>query len=575
MNRLYYGDCLTVMQGMGSASVDLIYLDPPFNSQCNYNAIYKDETGRPLPDQVEAFCDMWELDEERERVIRHMPFLVREAGIADEVAEFWRLWMNALRGTNPRLLAYLSYMVERLLPMKRLLRPAGSIYLHCDPTASHYLKVMMDGIFGHENFRSEIAWRRTGSHGNPRRWGPIHDTILFYTQRDSYTWNWPKQPYTLGHVKANFIQDGEDYRTNYSGNVLTGSGLRGGESGKPWQGFDPSAKNRHWAIPRKLWADSGLDATGLSQHEKLDALLDAGLIRIDEESAWPVYERRIRADDGPATGDIWSYQPHTAGLLYGTPAGIDAEVAWMGPTAAERLGYATQKPVGLLTRIIKASSNPGDVVFDPFCGCATTLEAAHTLEREWIGVDIAIHAVKRVAAVRLRDRLKLVPGQDYAIEGVPRNLEGAQDLWSRDKYHFQKWAVEQVDGFVTTKRTADGGIDGRIYFEDPREPSLQSMVLEVKGGRNVTIADLRALHSVLEREEAQMAGFIIMHPLGVTKERNFRKLMAEAGDLVIPKHMRPYPRMQMLTVEDILAGETFKTPGARGRGDRQYDWLGS
>ncbi len=152
MNRLYYGDCLTVMQDMPLGSVDLIYLDPPFNSSRDYNAIYKDETGRPLPDQIEAFCDLWELDEERERAIRQMPVLMREAGIDDDAAQFWKIWMNALRKTNPRLLAYLSYMVQRLLPMRGILKPTGSIYLHCDPTASHYIKVMMDAIFGHRNF---------------------------------------------------------------------------------------------------------------------------------------------------------------------------------------------------------------------------------------------------------------------------------------------------------------------------------------------------------------------------------------------------------------------------------------
>ena len=154
-------------------SVDLIYLDPPFNSNREYNAIYKDETGRPLPDQVEAFCDLWTLDEERERAIRNMPLLMRGAGIDDEVVEFWRLWMNALRNTQPRLLAYLSYMVERLVYMRPILKPAGSIYLHCDPTASHYIKVMMDGIFGPQNFRNEITWQRTESHNTAERYAML------------------------------------------------------------------------------------------------------------------------------------------------------------------------------------------------------------------------------------------------------------------------------------------------------------------------------------------------------------------------------------------------------------------
>lgn len=170
-----------------------------------------------------------------------------------------------------------------------------------------------------------------------------------------------------------------------------------------------------------------------------------------------------------------------------------------------------------------------------------------------------------MASVRLGERCKLVEGEDFVINGVPRTLEGARDLWARDKYHFQKWAVEEVDGFVTTKRTADGGIDGRIYFGLPGEPDLQSMVLEVKGGKNVTIADLRALHSVLEREEAMMAGLIVMQPLGDVKLRNFHKLMAEAGDLEVKDAARPYPRMQILSVPEILEGKRFDTPTVFGK----------
>ena len=210
------------------------------------------------------------------------------------------------------------------------------------------------------------------------------------------------------------------------------------------------------------------------------------------------------------------------------------------------MGYDTQKPLALLERIIKSSSNEGDIVLDPFCGCATTLEAAHKLNRKWIGIDIAIHAVKRVAAIRLGERCHLKAGKDFEITGVPHTIEGAKDLWTRDKYHFQKWAVEEVDGFVTTKRTADGGIDGRLYFDVPGESDLQSMVIEVKGGKNVIIADLRALHSVLEREEALMAGFIVMEPLGERKMSNFQKLISEAGDMDVQNSARPYPRIQIL-----------------------------
>ena len=473
MNRLYFGDCLTIMQEFPLASVDLIYLDPPFNSNRQYNAIYKDETGRPLPDQVEAFCDMWELDESRERSIRQAPVLMRESGIDDAVAEFWRLWMNALRQTQPRLLAYLSYMVERLLIMRRILKPTGTLYFHCDPTASHYVKALLDAIFGHDKFRNEIVW-------SYRRWPTkqpsfqrMHDVILRYTKGKTATFNVSYEP------------PSESYQKRFGGKT---------------QVLDPDTKTR------KLVVDE--PTKGMPQR------------------------------------DVW-------------------EMSILAGSSKERLGYATQKPLALLNRIIEASSNPGDVVLDPFCGCATTLEAAHRLDRQWIGIDIAIHAVKRVARIRLNERLGLVEGTDYTIEGVPHNVEGAQDLWERDKYHFQKWAVEQVEGFVTTKRTADGGIDGRLYFAVPGEKDLQSMIIEVKGGANVTIRDLRSLKGVLDGSGALMAGLITMHRLSPQQLRNFVRLVGEAGDQ--PILGLPYPRLQILSVEEIFEGKRFKTPTVAGR----------
>ena len=484
MNKLYYGDCLTVMREyMGLGSVDLIYLDPPFNSNRAYNAIYRDETGRPLPDQIDAFCDLWTINEDTERVIRTMPVLMRSAGIDDKVTEFWRLWMNALRGTNERLLAYLTYMVERLLQMRPLLKPTGSIYLHCDPTASHYIKVMMDAIFGHENFKNEIIWSYRRWPSKSRFFQTMHDTILFYSKGKRNTFN------------VDFEPPSESYLKRFKGKT---------------QVLDPERKTR------KLVVDE--PTKGMPQR------------------------------------DVW-------------------DISILAGSSKERLGYATQKPLALLERVIKASSNEGDTVLDPFCGCATTLEAAHKLNRKWIGIDIAIHAVKRVSAIRLQDRLGLREGVDFTIEGVPTTLEGAHDLWARDKYHFQKWAIEQVDGFATTKRTGDGGVDGRVYFAsaglDVKGKGLDSMAIEVKGGKSVNIADLRGLRGVLERDEAKLAGLIIMEPLGHVKARNFRREMSAAGVWEGNEVARPYQRMQMLTVQDILDGKRFDVPGAVARGTRQ------
>ena len=488
MNRLFYGDCLTIMRDhMKLGSVDLIYLDPPFNSNREYNAIYKDGTGRPLPDQIHAFCDLWELNEERERALRMMPVLMREAGIDDEAVEFWRLWMNALRKTNPRLLAYLSYMVERLLLMKGILKPTGSIYLHCDPTASHYIKVMMDAIFDHHNFRNEIIWHYRRWTTKAAAFQKMHDVLLWYTRSDSYPFSRPLQPYADDKYVENTVR----------------------------------------------------------------GIVDGKLVRLKD--AQGNYVKRESQNKGVPMHDIWH------------------DINFIAPTSKERMGYATQKPVALLKRIIAASSNPGDVVFDPFCGCATTLEAAHELDRRWVGIDIAIHAIKRVAKARLQERMRLVEGEHFTIEGVPQNIEGAQDLWTRDKYHFQKWAVEQVDGFVTTGQSGDGGVDGRLYFAMPENDAhkrrpLESMVIEVKGGKNVGINVIRELRGVLDNDQALVAGLIIMEPLGERKERNFRKFMADAGDLDVLG--MKYARMQMLTVAEILDGKRFHTPGAVGRVDQ-------
>ena len=550
-NELWYGDCLTIMRDhMKLGSVDLIYLDPPFNSQREYNAIYKDETGRPLPDQIEAFCDLWELDEERERALRTMPVLMREAGIADEAVEFWRLWMNALRKTQPRLLAYLSYMVERLLVMKGLLKPTGSVYLHCDPTASHYIKVMMDAIFDHRNFRNEIIWKRTGSHGGAKRWDPVHDVLLFYTASEKYEWNKVFQDFSSKYIEDYYRF--QDERGKYRLVTLTGAGIRNGHSGQPWRDVNPTSSGRHWAVPRVALSNAFPDRTdleGLTTQEKLDMLDDANLVYWPERGSVPQQKRYFDESPGVPVQDIIS------------------DIRPIGSHVGERMGYNTQKPVDLLERIINASSHPGDTVFDPFCGCATTLEAAHKLGRQWIGIDIAIHAVKRVAKIRLQERLRLVEGVHFEIAGVPKNIEGAHDLWKRDKYHFQKWAVEQIEGFVTTKRTADGGIDGRLYFGLPNERDLQSMAIEVKGGKNVGINAARELRGVLDNDQAFMAGLIVLEPLGVQKSRNFRKFMASAGDLDVLGVK--YARMQMLTVTEILEGKRFHTPGAVGRVDQQ------
>ena len=546
MNRLYYGDCLTIMREMAKYSVDLIYLDPPFNSNREYNQIYRDETGRPLPDQIEAFNDTWTLDAERERTIRRAAILLREAGMDDDTAELWRHWLNALRHTQPQLLAYLSYMVERLVYMKPLLKPTGAVYLHCDPTAAHYLKVLMDSIFGHRNFRNEIIWKRTSAHNSAKRFGPVHDTILFYALGSSHKWNRVYQEYDARYIQRAYRHT--DRRGRYRVGDLTGAGTRKGESGKPWRGHDPTARGRHWAPPRKFPGAVKMPSGVL---DALDYLDDHDRIAWPrKEGGFPSFKRYLKDMPGMVAQDIVT------------------DIPAIGSNARERLGYRTQKPVALLERIIEASTDPGDTVLDPFCGCGTTMEAAQKLKRRWIGIDIAIHAVKRVARVRLEERLGLVQGEHFTIEGVPRNMEGARDLWKRDPYHFQKWAVEAVDGFVTTRRTGDGGVDGRIYFDVPDETNFQSMAIEVKGG-HAGIKTLRELRGVLDDDRALLAGLIMLQDPTPRALANWRAYMARAGNLLVLGH--DYPRMQLLTVREILDGKRFETPSVVGRGASQRD----
>lgn len=542
MNRLLYGDCLTHLREMPKWSVDLVYLDPPFNSNRDYAAIYEDETGRPLPEQIEAFNDLWELSPERIDEIKMMPVLMRDAGIPDEVAELWRHWMAALRNANPRLLSYLSYMTERLLPLRSIVRPTGSIYLHCDPTASHYIKAMMDSIFGHQNFRNEIIWKRTGAHGRAKRWGPIHDTILFYTRSDKYTWNRTFEEYGKDYLEKAYRN--KDRHGLYQPISLTGPGTRTGSSGDTWKGVNPGEGGRHWELPpdRALpeWFKFPDGYAQMNCQERLDVLDEAGLIYWPPRGSVPRFKRYASIAGGNPIQDIIT------------------DIGPIGAHANERLGYPTQKPVALLERIISASTNEGDTVLDPFCGCATTIEAAHTLNRKWVGIDIAIHAIKRVAAVRLEDRLGLKEGVDFVVEGIPETIEGAQDLWTHDKHQFQKWAIEQVDGFVTTKKTDDGGIDGRLYFSLPGEGGLESMVIEVKGGKNVSKEVVRSLRGVLDRDQAKMAGLIIMESMGERKTKNFLQEFADLGMLDV--NGVKYPKMQLLTVGEILSGKRFLTP---------------
>lgn len=551
MNTLHYGDCLTIMrEKMRPQSVDLVYLDPPFNSNEDYNSIYSDETGRPLPDQIEAYTDTWTLDAEGLWTIRDIPILLGEHGVNGHSANFLASFLNGLVHLQPDMAAYLAYMTERLVWIRRMMKPAASLYLHCDDAAGHYLKIVMDVVFGSNNFRNAITWKRTWAHNDPKRFGRITDTIFFYSKSGDYTWISQHADYSEDYIRKFFRF--EDERGQYRLVTLTGPKVSAGDSGSTWRGYSPTTSGRSWSVPRRIVRNlAGQEALAWSIKERLDLLDEHDYIYWPPKGNVPQFKQYLHEMPGAPVQDLWT------------------DINRLSPNSKERLGYPTQKPLALLDRIIQASSNPGDIVFDPFCGCATTIEAASKLNRGWIGIDITIHAIKRVARLRLQDRLHLAQGSDYVIEGVPQNWEGALELWRQDPYQFQKWCVEQVEGFVNVKKSADDGIDGRIYFPMPGEKVLQCMALEVKGGATVGIADVGYLSSVLKYDNVQLAGLIILRELGKQQEKNFKLKMALAGEIEIEG--RTYPRMQMLTVREILEGARFAMPSPTGRSDSGYD----
>ena len=406
------------------------------------------------------------------------------------------------------MLAYLTYMAERLEECHRLLKPSGSLYLHCDPTASHYLKAVMDGIFGPAMFRSEVVWKRSHSHNSARRYGPVHDVILFYSAADDYTWRDLRQPYNTDYVDRYFEFTDDDGRGRYWTDNLTGGGLRRGETGLPWRGFDPNTKNRHWGVP-----PSALD--------ELDA--DNRIYWPPTEGAWPKLKRYLSEARGIPLQDLV----------------LDIHgLSTMGAPKGERLGYQTQKPAKLLRRFIEASSEPGDLVLDPFCGCGTTVAAARSLNRRWVGIDISSFAVD-VMLERLGDRT--IP-----VYGIPQDLRSAKRLASDDPFGFETWAINRLHGFVpNTKQVADGGIDGRATLAIPPDDWDSRLALaQVKGGKH-TASMLRDFCGVTDKTKAAVGCYITLMPIKSDAARGGATALGKinvSGD--------PYRRMNLWSIAE-------------------------
>jgi DNA modification methylase len=458
------------------------------------------------------------------------------------------------------MLAYLSMMAPRLMELRRVMKPTASIYLHCDTTASHYLKILMDAIFDPTNFRNEIIWRRTGSNNSAKRFGPIHQSILFYAKSSGAPFYRPKGYYTKDYVKSYFIY--EDERGRYRAVILTGPGIREGVSGNPWRGYNPTDVGRHWQpasyVYEKYHSLTGEDLAKYPLIERLDKLDEVGLIHQVSPDSVPQYKYYLDDAPGVPYQDIWAYQPGTKGCVAGDDdLGIDQDVKWLTTQDKERLGYPTQKPEGVLRRILAGSSQPGDVVLDPFCGCGTTVAAAQAMGRAWIGIDIT-HLAINLIKHRLRDSYGPEIEDQYQVIGEPTTVGGAEELAASDPYQFQWWALGLVGARpVEQKKGADKGIDGRLYFHDaPEGGRTKQIILSVKAGLT-GVAHVRDLRGVIEREKAEIGVLLTMQEPTAA----MRKEAASAGfyESAWGKH----PRLQVLTIQDLLDGKRIAYPPSR------------
>ena len=531
-NAAYYGDCEEIIQAWKEQGVqgliDLIYLDPPFNSNRNYGAptskSKKNDTG-----SMDAFVDMWTYDQPaRDRVDR----ICNQQKLHPA-----RLLIKSLKPYLEKhdsgMLAYLAYMADRLRLFKGLLRDTGSIYLHCDPFANYYLRLLMDAIFGAKNFRNEIIWKRTvsdqkGSQHAPRQWGNNTDTILFYTKSDKYKLQ-PYRPLTEEEIEAKFNktdENGRKYRDDSS------SLLRARSMGpRPnlcyeWKGFrNPSPAG--WRLCK----------------ERLEEEFQKGNIVIREDGK---LERRQYQEDYPGykPGSLWP----------------DIKPA----TGKERVegSYPTQKPLGLLDRIIKASTNEGDLVLDPFCGCGTAMHSAVNNHRRFIGIDISVFTIHEVA----RKRLQRECGLDVPIYGIPTNFDGAQLLAEQDKFKFEAWAAETLTfgdiGIISNKiKRGDGGVDGSGLLYGYTEDGEDKVIVQVKGGQ-FTPNDVRAFRSIIDSNPEVAAGIFITldgdnpkAPNGFRWTRGMEREALNCGTFKMGGGKKRFRRMQHWSVRDRFYGE--------------------
>jgi site-specific DNA-methyltransferase (adenine-specific) len=507
-NRLYFGDNLPVLRDhIASESVDLVYLDPPFNSNANYNILFKSPEGADSDAQIEAFEDTWHWNTSAEEAFDD----VMRSGNSDAF-ELLRA-MRAFLGDND-MMAYLAMMAVRLIELHRVLKPTGSLYLHCDPTASHYLKLLLDGVFGASGFVNEIAWERTAPKGHAfTRFPSTHDVIFFYRKSDGAAWHPQYGEYDESYIESHYSQiEPETGRRYQLDNLL-----------------NPN-KNR----PNLTYEFLGVTKVWRWTKERMQKAHDEGLVVQSAPGKVPRFKRYLDEQKGMAITSVWT------------------DIPPLNSQAQERLGYPTQKPLALLERIIAASSNAGDVVLDPFCGCGTAVHAAQKLGRQWIGIDVT-HLAVGLIEKRMKEAF---PGLAFEVVGRPQDLQSALDLALRDKHQFELWALSVMEAqpWKGGRKGADGGIDGIIYFK-PDGKRTERAIVEVKGGA-VGVKDIGRLAQVIERERAPFGIFVTAQMPTRAMERD----AAAVGLWENPTTGRKYPRLQILTLAELFQNKRPNIP---------------
>lgn len=511
MGQLYFGDNLDMLRSHSAdESVDLIYLDPPFNSKAQYNVLFKTPAGAAADAQLEAFQDSWHWGETAEAAFADV---VRSGGGAARILSALRVSL----GEND-MMAYLAMMTVRLIELHRVLSPAGSLFLHCDPTASHYLKIILDAVFGPVRYTNEIVWKRSDAHNDAKQgskhFGRIHDVLLFYRKSEGAPFNVGYRPLPASTVEKWYRHVEPETGRRYNKGDVTGPG--GAAKGNPF--YEWNGVSRHWRYSR----------------ENMQRLHDEG--RLVYSGSGMAYQKRyLDESKGVPLQDFWDDIPMLRGLN----------------GSGERLGYPTQKPLALLERVILAASNEGQTVLDPFCGCGTTVHAAEKLGRNWIGMDVTHHAITVI-----EDRMAAAfPQLKLSVEGRPRDLASARDLARRNKYQFQWWAnwLFGVDQYRERKKGADRGIDGEIFFlNGPR--GVGRIIISVKGGEHVGVDAVRDLRAVVEREKAELGVLVTLtgHTRPMTTE-------ASSAGFIQTAHGE-FPRLQLVAVKDLFEGKRPRLP---------------